>query len=434
MNEQNIPPDELASAFLDDELAESAAGDVRRDPELTARVDELRQASDAVGAPVTPPPGAADAAVEAALADFDARRTTTLEPARQRSRRLSLITGVAAAVAIGFIVAAAVGLFSERDDADLTAAPAPPPAAEAAPAAAPEPAPEPAAESPPPAEPAAPAADLEPADAAAAASAASAEAASASAEAAAAGATARAALHAAEAALAAAELAQATAEGNQEAVSAAEAALAEAQAAADYARAEAAAAQEEADAGRQAASAAQAEASEAVAAPPPPATSLPPAAPPPPAAAEETATGGGQPAADMDDMAADDMAADDMGDMGDMEDIPTDPPPGGCDAAVGDGTVELQITAGETPVLVIRTIDERLVALNGTTCGEIPPEPPDTVYPLPSESCDAAVGDGRVALRIAVGETPVLIIHTIDGRLVGLGGDTCSSIPPTEPG
>ena len=134
MNEQNIPPDELASAFLDDELAESAAGDVRRDPELTARVDELRQASDAVGAPVTPPPGAADAAVEAALADFDARRTTTLEPARQRSRRLSLITGVAAAVAIGFIVAAAVGLFSERDDADLTAAPAPPPAAEAAPA------------------------------------------------------------------------------------------------------------------------------------------------------------------------------------------------------------------------------------------------------------------------------------------------------------
>ena len=149
MNEQNIPPDELASAFLDDELVESAADDVRRDPELTARVDELRQASDAVGAPVTPPPGAADAAVEAALADFDARRTTTLEPARQRSRRLSLITGVAAAVAIGFIVAAAVGLFSERDDADLTAAPAPPPAAESAPAAAPEPAPAPAAEPPP---------------------------------------------------------------------------------------------------------------------------------------------------------------------------------------------------------------------------------------------------------------------------------------------
>ena len=426
MNEQNIPPDELASAFLDDELAESAAGNVRRDPELTARVDELRQASDAVGAPVTPPPGAAYAAVEAALADFDARRTTTLEPARQRSRRLSLITGVAAAVAIGFIVAAAVGLFSERDDADLTAAPAPPPAAapavEAAPAAAPEPAPAPAAEPPPPAEPAAPAADLEPADVAAAASAASA---SASADAAAAGATAREALQAAEAALAAAELAQATAEGNQEAVSAAEAALAEAQAAADYARAEAAAAQEEADAGRQAASAAQAEASEAQAAAPAP----PPAAePPPPAPADVVAEpevppadGGDMAADDMDDMAADDMAA--------------EPSVGSCDAVIDDGTVDLQITAGETHVLIVRTPDGRTTALDGATCAEIPPtEPTDISTDPPPGGCAAAVGDGTVELQITAGETHVLIVRTPDGRTTALDGATCAEIPPTEPG
>ena len=400
MNEQNIPPDELASAFLDDELAESAADDVRRDPELTARVDELRQASDAVGAPVTPPPGAADAAVEAALADFDARRTTTLEPARQRSRRLSLITGVAAAVAIGFIVAAAVGLFSERDDADLTAAPAPPPA--------PEPAPAPAAEPPPPAEPAAPAADLEPADVAAA------------------GATAREALQAAEAALAAAELAQATAEGNQDAVSAAEAALAEAQAAADYARAEAAAAREEADAGRQAPSAAQAEASEAQAAAPAP----PPAAEPPPPAPAVVVAEPEVPPADGGDMAADGM--DDMGDMGDMA---PDPSAGSCDAATGDGTVELQITAGETHVLIIRTPDGRPAALDAATCSEIPPtEPLETTTDPPTDGCAAAVGDGTVELQITAGETHVLIIRTPDGRPAALDGATCAEIPPTEPG
>ena len=345
MNEQNIPPDELASAFLDGELAESAADDVRRDPELTARVDELRQASDAVGAPVTPPPGAADAAVGAALADFDARRTTTLEPARQRSRPLSLITGVAAAVAIGFIVAATIGLFAEREDAgdaETSVAAAPAPAPDAAPEAAP----------PPPAEPPAPAP-----------------------EAASPAATVVQPLLAAEpppppaapapALMLDAEPGEGIVLSDEATVEEAGAALAEARAASDAAR-----------------------------------------------EADES-----EPADAMDD----------------MDGIAADPSAGRCDA-VGDGTVELRITAGETPVLIIRTIDERLVALNGTTCGEIPPEPPDTVYPLPSESCDAAVGDGRVALRIAVGETPVLIIHTIDGRLVGLGGDTCSYIPPTEPG
>ena len=416
MNEHNLPPDELASAFLDDELAESAADAVRRDPELAARASALRRAADAVGETVTPPSGAADAAVEAALADFGARQKVSLYEARRR-RGLSVITGVAAAVAVGFIVAAAVGLFSESDDgdADTQAAPALSSAEAPAPAPAPEPAP---AEAPPPADmaPGLPtAAELDLIEAVAAE-----------------------ALEAAQAAQAAAELAQATAEGNQEAVAAAEAALAEAQAAADAARAEASAAQSEADAAREAASAAQVEAaaaqaepsaaqaerSAAVAEPPPPATSPPPAAPPPPAATEETAAGDVQP--------ADDMAADDMEDM---EDMAADPSAGGCDAAIGDGTVELQITADETRVLIVRTPDGRPTALDGATCAEIPPDEPTDISTDPQpDDCAAAVGDGTVELQITAGETRVLIVRTPDGRPTALDGATCSEIAPTEPG
>jgi len=85
MNDHRIPPDEAASAFLDGELGAEEAETVRRHPRLAPR-------------------GAADAAVEAALADFDARRGSAAELAQRRPRGLSVITGVAAAVAIGFIV------------------------------------------------------------------------------------------------------------------------------------------------------------------------------------------------------------------------------------------------------------------------------------------------------------------------------------------
>ena len=260
----------------------------------------------------------------------------------------------------------------EAEPAPAPAPEAPPPPAEAA-AAAPPPPPEPAP------------ADSEAMEAIQAAEATAAE-----------------ALEVAEAAQAAADLAQATAEGNEAAVAAAEAALAAAQAAADEARAEAAAAQAEASEARTAAAAAEPEAAA-------------PAAEP---AALEAA-------------AADDMADD----MGPPADADTALRAESCAAAVGDGAVKLQIIVGETPVLIIHTIDERFVAINGTTCGEIPPaQPPDALDPLPPESCVAAVGKGRVALHIIVGETPVLIIHTVDGRLAGLDGDTCSHLPPTEPG
>ena len=134
MNEHGLPPDELASAFLDDMLAEADADAVRADPNLAARAEELRRTTEAVGAPADPPAGAADAAVAAALADYEARRVTRLDTAQQRrTRSFRLITAVAATVAVGFVVATAIGLFAERtqDDGDATAAPA----------AAPEPAP-----------------------------------------------------------------------------------------------------------------------------------------------------------------------------------------------------------------------------------------------------------------------------------------------------
>lgn len=367
MNEPNLPRDELASAFLDGELAAAASAAVGRDPETAARVDELRRAAGAVAAPVTPPAGAADAAVEAALADFEARRAALADPVRLRARRLPLIAGVAAAVAIGFIVAAALGLFAERggvDDTATMAAPAPPPAA---PAAADEPAAVLAAEAeaavemaapPPPAEP-------EPAP------------------------------EPAPPPLAAPEpMAQP-----------------------DEAPALAAPADEQAATEAAAAAPAQAESAAAQAA-------LPPAAEAAAAPAEAA------PAAGSEMMDGDDMAAGDVEAAAERAAAAPD----GCVAAVGDGTVELRITVGETPVLVSRTTDERLVALNGATCVEIPAEPADAVHPLPSESCVAAVGDGRIALNITVGETPVLIVHTVDVRLVAIDAATCDDIPATEPG
>lgn len=161
MNEHPLPPDESASAFLDDEIDDAEAAKVRDDPAAAARAEALRLAAEAVGEAVSPPPGAEDAAVAAALADFDARRVASLDTARRRPRGLRVITSVAAAVAIGFIVAAAVGLFAEREGADsdtvsMAAAPAPPPSPEPAPA---DEASAAAVEIPPPAEPAPPPAD-----------------------------------------------------------------------------------------------------------------------------------------------------------------------------------------------------------------------------------------------------------------------------------
>ncbi len=115
MNDPHLTPDELASAYLDGELDADESNAVLQNSDLAARASELRLAADAVAAAVTPPPDAEDTAVAAALAEFEADRAVVTKPLKRRPRRLTAITGIAAAIALGFIVAAAAGLFAERD-------------------------------------------------------------------------------------------------------------------------------------------------------------------------------------------------------------------------------------------------------------------------------------------------------------------------------
>ncbi len=382
MNEHDLPPDELASAHLDDVLADSDAAAVRDDPALAARVEEFRRIAEAVGEPVTPPAGAADAAVETTLADYEARRVTDLAGVRQRRpRNVRLITGAAAAIAVGFLVAAAIGLFSDEvgdDAATVAQAPAAATAADAAPA--PPSAAEPAAESPPAVELlAVPTTMVAPAPPPPAT------------------------------ALPAPEIA--TVEGNEEALAAAGAALAEADEAADEARAEAASAQAEATEARAAAPAAQAEAASAQEA----------AAPAPAAPAAPAAD-------DMDGMAADDMDGMDDADMGGPSmDIATDAPVELCPAEIGDGTAEVRFTLGEYHVVIVRTTDGRLVPLDADACEEIPTEADDAE--AGTELCPAEIGDGTVELRFTLGGHHIVAVHTADGRLVPFDADACEEIP-----
>ncbi len=371
MNDHRLPPDELASAFLDDELTAAEAEAVRQDPDLAARVDALRQATEAVGEAVSPPPDAADVAVEAALADFDARRHAPVDMPRRRPRGFAVITGVAAAVAVGFIVAAAIALFAQSggDDADTAAAPAaaPPPAAapafdeqpaaaEAAAAAAeppPPPAsPEPAPEPPPPPVTSAPQPEVLVAPMPTPAPAAESE------------------------ALALESEALAVEPG---------AALAAAQADADAARAG------------------------AVEAAPP----SPPAAAPPPPPAEDT------------EVMADEATPTAAGDV-------TEPSPEeACAGAIAGRTVELRLSVGGTPILILGTPETGLTPLDGTTCAEIPPPDDDEMIADEApDGCAGAIAGGIVELRFAFSGTRLLVVRTADGSLSGLDGTTCAEIPP----
>ena len=120
--------------------------------------------------------------------------------------------------------------------------------------------------------------------------------------------------------------------------------------------------------------------------------------------------------------------------MGPSAEIPTDPSPKSCAAEIADGTIELQITAAGTPILIVRTPDGRTAALDGTTCREIAPDDPTeaTVDP-PPDGCAAAVGDGTIELQITAAGTPILIVRTPDGRTAALDGTTCGEIAPEEP-
>ncbi|MYI56073.1 MAG: hypothetical protein F4062_03430 [Acidimicrobiia bacterium] len=101
-----------------------------------------------------------------------------------------------------------------------------------------------------------------------------------------------------------------------------------------------------------------------------------------------------------------------------------------CAGAVGGRTVEARLTVGGAPILVLGTPDAPLTALDGTTCVEIPP--PDGTEMVADEApdgCAGAIGDGTVELRLTFSGTRILVVRTADGSLTALDGTTCRGIP-----
>jgi len=101
-----------------------------------------------------------------------------------------------------------------------------------------------------------------------------------------------------------------------------------------------------------------------------------------------------------------------------------------CAGAIGDRTVELRLTLGGAAVLVLGTSDGPLTALDGATCAEIPsPGGTGTVADEAADGCAAAIGDGSVELRLTFTGTRILVVRTSDGPLTALDGTTCGGIP-----
>ena len=127
--------------------------------------------------------------------------------------------------------------------------------------------------------------------------------------------------------------------------------------------------------------------------------------------------------------ADDEMEA--LDDAGPAAAVLADPSPGeACAGAIGARTVELRLTVGGTPILILGASDESLTGLDGTTCAEIPP--PDGTELVADEApdgCAAAIGDGTVELRVIFGGTRILVIRTADGSLNALDGTSCGGIP-----
>ena len=108
---------ELASGYLDDELDASSRAQVEASPELMALVDEFRRTRTAIAAAVPVSAQARDAALAAALAEFDVLHAASGVPAApsnvvaldSRRRFMRLVTGVAAAVVLVGVGIVAVG-------------------------------------------------------------------------------------------------------------------------------------------------------------------------------------------------------------------------------------------------------------------------------------------------------------------------------------
>jgi hypothetical protein len=117
MNDEELPiNDELASAYLDDELDPSERAAASADPEVMATVESFARVRSALS-DVAPVDGSAkDDALAAALAEFDALHVAataaapvaTVTSLQSRRRAYRALTGVAAAVAILAIGVAAI--------------------------------------------------------------------------------------------------------------------------------------------------------------------------------------------------------------------------------------------------------------------------------------------------------------------------------------
>lgn len=120
MTDHDDTLDDLASAYLDDELSADEQARVAADERLVGRVEQLgavREALRSSGAAVDPTQR--DRAVAAALAAFDGGQVASLAVAgHRRSRRAAQLVGVAAAVALLALAVPFLGdLDSGSDDA-----------------------------------------------------------------------------------------------------------------------------------------------------------------------------------------------------------------------------------------------------------------------------------------------------------------------------
>jgi hypothetical protein len=120
------PFDELLSAHLDGETDADEAARIGADPSAPARAQALRAASEAIGAPVEPPPATVrDAAVAAALAAAPSAVSTeptvrSLDDARRaRQRRQLRVLSAAAAVLVAALAVPLLLANSDDDDAGV---------------------------------------------------------------------------------------------------------------------------------------------------------------------------------------------------------------------------------------------------------------------------------------------------------------------------
>ena len=108
--------DELLSAYLDGEATTDEAARVEGDPELQARLEELRGAAALVATPVESLSAArGDAMIEAAVA-----AQSTVAPVIDLARRRRLLTVASIAAAVLVLGAIAIGVTRSRDSSKST--------------------------------------------------------------------------------------------------------------------------------------------------------------------------------------------------------------------------------------------------------------------------------------------------------------------------